>query len=232
MRPGIGAPLVPPVIAPIEAPEFNNKMSSGSRTSVVPRSVDKVSSGRIAAPTAKVFVADHNSESVIRLSLSNLGVDDAEFTKGTVETASAALAADASPRLLVVDLREVNDPLASIKELATKCEPNVKVVAVGDRNDIDLYRTLKEAGVAEYCFTPLIQDVLKRTFSGILSEDRTKSAASRSGKLIIVLGVRGSLSLTSVFRCEMNQVGVEPRGKDNPGPSPSIFGRRMRVKNP
>ena len=41
---------------------------------------------------------------------SDLGVDDAEFTKGTIETATAALATQASPRLLIVDISGVEDP--------------------------------------------------------------------------------------------------------------------------
>ena len=47
---------------------------------------------RALAPTAKVFVSDQDTEGVIRQSLSDLGVDDAEYTKGTVETAITALA--------------------------------------------------------------------------------------------------------------------------------------------
>jgi pilus assembly protein CpaE len=165
---------------------------------------------RVAAPAAKVYVSDQESESVVRFSLTDLGVDDAEFTKGTVETASAVLATEASPRLLVVDLSGVQNPLACINELATRCEPNVAVVAVGDRNDIILYRHLKEAGVAEYYFKPLIQDVLKRTFSGILGGGKNKSTTSRSGKLIIVLGVRGGVGATTIAAsaaCRMAEKG-------------------------
>lgn len=106
--------------------------------------------GRLAAPTAKVFVSDPDNEEVLRRALSDLGVDDAEFTKGTIETATAALATQASPRLLIVDISGIEDPLARIDELAARCEPEVNVVAIGDRNDIILYRHLKNAGVSEY----------------------------------------------------------------------------------
>jgi len=153
---------------------------------------------RAGAPTAKVFVSDQDTEGVIRQSLSDLGVDDAEFTKGTVETATAALATQASPRLLIVDLSGITDPIARIDELAARCEPDVSVVAVGDQNDIILYRRLKGAGIAEYYFKPLIRDLVKRTCSNVLSGGHDKSTDSRSGKLIFVLGVRGGVGATTI----------------------------------
>jgi pilus assembly protein CpaE len=173
-------------------------MPRDTYTATVPGSGTGSSPARVAAPTAKVFVSDQDSEGVIRQSLSDLGVDDAEFTKGTVETASAALATQASPRLLVVDLSGVEDPLARIDELAGRCEPNVSVVAVGDRNDVILYRHLKEAGVAEYYFKPLVRDLVKRTCSSVLSGGHVKTTDLRSGKLIFVLGVRGGVGATTI----------------------------------
>jgi pilus assembly protein CpaE len=173
-------------------------MSREAYTAIVPGIGAGSASARVAAPTAKIFVSDPDSEEVIRQSLSDLGVDDAEFTKGTVETASAALATQASPRLLIVDLSGVEEPLARIDQLAARCEPNVSVVAIGDRNDVILYRHLKDAGVVEYYFKPLVRDVIKRTFSSVLSGGNVKSTDSRSGKLIFVLGVRGGVGATTI----------------------------------
>lgn len=124
---------------------------------------------RKAAPIAKIFVSDQDSEGVIRQSLSDLGIDDAEFTKGTVETATADLATKASPNLLFVDLSGIEDPVARIHELAERCEPSVSVVAIGNRNDIVLYRDLKNAGVSEYFYKPLIIDLVKATCNSVLS---------------------------------------------------------------
>lgn len=155
--------------------------------------------GRLAAPTAKVFVSDQDSEEVLRRALSDIGVDDAEFTKGTVETATAALATQASPRLLFVDVSGIEDPLARIDELAARCEPEVNVVAVGDRNDIILYRRLKNAGIAEYFFKPLVRDMVKRVCNSILSGGHDeKTTNPRGGKLVFVLGVRGGVGATTI----------------------------------
>jgi pilus assembly protein CpaE len=154
--------------------------------------------GRLAAPTAKIFVSDQDTEGVIRRALSDLGVDDAEFTKGTVETATAALATQASPRLLIVDLSGVDNPLVRIDELAARCEPDVNVVAIGDRNDVILYRYLKSAGITEYFFKPIVRDMVTRTCNGVLSGAHDKSTNPPGGKLIFVLGVRGGVGATTI----------------------------------
>jgi pilus assembly protein CpaE len=156
-------------------------------------------SGRLAAPTAKLFVLDSETEDVLRQALNDIGVYDAEFTRGTIETATAALAREATPRLLVVDISGVEDPLRRIEELAARCEPEVNVVAIGDRNDIILYRQLKNVGVTEYFFKPLVRDMVKRVCHQILSGGYDeKSGNPRGGKLVFVLGVRGGVGATTI----------------------------------
>ena len=161
--------------------------------------VGPVISVALAAPTAMVFVSDRESEDVLRQALGDVGVHDAKFTKGTVETATTLLATEATPRLLIVDISGVENPLARIDELAAKCEPEVKVVAIGDRNDIILYRQLRNAGVTEYFFKPLVRDMIKRLCNGILSGGHNdKSVNPRGGKLVFVLGVRGGVGATTI----------------------------------
>jgi pilus assembly protein CpaE len=162
-------------------------------TGVSPGSAEPV---RPVGPTARVFVSDQDSQGVIRQSLGDLGIEDAEYTMGRVEAATATLAKQASPRLLIVDLSGVDDPIARMEELNEKCEPDVGVIAVGDRNDIILYRHLKDMGVAEYFFKPLVRDLVKRACSSILFGAREHATSPRTGKLIFVMGVRGGVGAT------------------------------------
>lgn len=155
-----------------------------------------VGPSRPATQSARVFVRDQESEGVIRQSLKALGIE-AEFTAGNVGTAIAALAKEASPQLLIVDLSGVEDPALSVRELAEVCEPDIRVVVIGDKNDIVLYRDLKNIGVLEYFLKPLVRDLLIRACGGVstLSADRP---AARTGKLIFVLGVRGGVGATTI----------------------------------
>jgi len=155
-------------------------------------------SDRPVGPTARVFVSDQDSQGVIRQSLGDLGIEDAEYTTGRVEAATATLAKQASPRLLIVDLSGVDDPIARMEELNEKCEPDVGVIAIGERNDIILYRRLKDMGVAEYFFKPLVRDIFKRACNRILYGAREHSSSPRTGKLIFVIGVRGGVGATMI----------------------------------
>ncbi len=154
---------------------------------------------RSPAPTAMAFVSDPDTEHLVRRALGDLSVDDAAVARGTVETAIVELGRRKSPRLLIVDVSGVENTLVRINELADKCEPEVNVVAIGDRNDILLYQELKTAGVSEYLLKPLVQDSLKRVCNRILngvSDDRPANAAA--GKLVFVLGVRGGVGATTI----------------------------------
>ncbi len=155
-----------------------------------------VSPVRTASPTARVFVRDPDSEGIIRQALQAIGID-ADFTAGTVKTAIVTLAKEVSPRLLIVDISGVEDPVLSVRELAEVCEPDIRVVVIGDRNDIVLYRDLKNIGILEYFLKPIVKDLLIRTCGGIFSPNVTRSPL-RTGKLIFALGVRGGVGATTI----------------------------------
>lgn len=154
-------------------------------------------SARAAAPTVQAFVRDQDSEGTVRQALANLGIRDADFVSGNVETAISALAKSSSPRLLLVDVSGIADPVARINALADVCEPNTSVIVIGDRNDIVLYRDLKYAGVSEYFFKPLVSDLITRACNAVLTGGVT-TQANRTGKLVFVLGVRGGVGATTI----------------------------------
>jgi pilus assembly protein CpaE len=152
---------------------------------------------RIAAPTVQVFTRDRDAEGTIRQSLSTLNAQDAQFVNGDIETATATLAKQPSPRLLIVDISECADPVPRVNELAEVCEPNTGVIVIGQRNDIVLYRDLKFAGVAEYFFKPLVADLVTRACNNVLTGS-AEPQSTRTGKLVFVLGVRGGVGATTI----------------------------------
>lgn len=152
---------------------------------------------RNAAATAQIFVADPEATATIRQTIDSIGLRNAEFVSGNIETATAALAQRASPRLLIVDISGLANPVAKVNELAEVCEPNTGVIVIGDRNDIVLYRDLKHAGVVEYFFKPLVGNLVTRACNIVLGAE-TDAPATRTGKLVFVLGVRGGVGATTI----------------------------------
>src|SRR5579885_10061 len=152
---------------------------------------------RSPAPTVQVFVRDQDSQTSIKQALGNLNVQDARFVSGNIETAISVLAQKPSPRLLIVDISDDADPVARVNALADVCEPNTGVIVIGNRNDIVLYRDLRNAGVSEYFFKPLVSNLVTQACSHVLS-GVAEPRSARTGKLIFVIGVRGGVGATTI----------------------------------
>ena len=163
-------------------------------------------------PSALAFVLDRESETVLRDCLAAASFDRAVFVSGNIETAIAQLPKRGLPRLLVVDIGGVEDPLRRLGQLAEVSDPSTEVIVVGDSNDIVLYRNLKAAGVAEYFFKPLVTSVVVRELQAIAKGD-AQQAHLPTGRLVIVLGVRGGVGATMVAANTAWYLSVEQQRK-------------------
>src|SRR5215471_14177703 len=85
-----------------------------------------------------------------------------QVIRGGITKAIEYLSEHRSPHLLLVDISGVELPLSKVQMLADVCEPGTNVIAIGDHNDVALYRDLQEAGVSNYLIKPLTRDLLAR----------------------------------------------------------------------
>jgi pilus assembly protein CpaE len=158
---------------------------------------------RVVAPVADrtgrllAYVVDAESEGLLRRAAAGLLMPHAEVRRGTVRTAIRDLGKQDSPDVLVVDLTGVHLTTGAMEELAQVCEPSVRVIAIGDRNDISLYRDLRALGVAEYLFKPLPADQIEQALTRVMSGRSTENHG-RQGKLIAVTGARGGTGTTTI----------------------------------
>lgn len=147
--------------------------------------------------TAQIFVRDPDAAAIFRQSLSSIGLIGVDIVSGDIVTATTALSGRRSPRLLIVDISNVADPLDRLDALADVCEPNTSVIVVGERNDIGLYRNLRAAGVGEYFFKPLVGSLVTRALNAIIKGE-TDPQVARVGRLVYVLGARGGVGATTI----------------------------------
>lgn len=150
-----------------------------------------------AAPRAMVFVRDAAAQDVIRRSLSELGVTDAVFAAGDIAAAIADGSNRSALQLLIVDLGGAADPLAQVSTLMDGCSPSTGVIVLGESNDLSLYRHLKDAGVSEYIFKPLVGALVTKACKRVLTGEHEREAAP-VGQLVLVMGVRGGAGATSI----------------------------------
>ncbi|HWA62779.1 MAG TPA: AAA family ATPase [Caulobacteraceae bacterium] len=150
----------------------------------------------VTAPAALIYVNDKESEDVLRHALAGLGVTDGVFRNGGVEAALAEAPTLSAPKLLIVDAGADVD-LSAVARLMGVSSPATSVVVLGELNDLSLYRHLRDLGVAEYIFKPLVSTLVSKACQRALAGAPARAGAPM-GEAVMVLGVRGGVGATTI----------------------------------
>jgi len=122
-----------------------------------------------------------------------------QIIRGGITKAIDYLNEQRSPHLLFVDISGVELPLSKVQMLADVCEPGTNVIAIGDNNDVALYRDLVEAGVSNYIIKPLTRELLTKALAPKTnSGDMGRAAALKLGKMVAFIGARGGVGTTTL----------------------------------
>lgn len=148
------------------------------------------------------YICDENSLDILRPVVIEMGWAPEKCNKGGLRNAVQSLSITASPNILMVDLSESGDPLSDINALAEVCEPGTVVIAIGQVNDVRLYRDLLSSGIHDYLLKPLspgqLRDALVHAQT-VFSQPKHSDAAS--GKRHIstaVIGTRGGVGASTM----------------------------------
>lgn len=142
------------------------------------------------------FVEDDESRKVVEQVVRDLVIAHASVAKGSIRTAIKALGQKRSPKTLIVDLCKSELPLSDVSELAEVCEPGITVIAIGDRNDVGLFRELLNSGVSDYLVKPLTPTLLQRALLTSADSDTRSRQTTRLGRLVATIGARGGVGST------------------------------------
>ena len=135
--------------------------------------------------------------------------------EGGVAAAMQYYVNETTPNLLIIE--GAGDPrelLGDLDSLAEYCDENIKVVVVGQTNDIRLYRELMRRGVSEYLVAPLDPVQMIRAISALFADPE----APFTGKTLAVTGVKGGVGASSIAhnlawalteRCKVNATLVD-----------------------
>ena len=149
-------------------------------------------------PYLKAFLLDEPTREAVEKVSTELMIPHAAVRRGGIREAIAQLGESRSPRLLVVDISDRDLPLSDINELAEVCEPGVRVIAVGNRNDVGLFRDLMNSGVADYLVKPLTTQLLHRSLLNAVEGASPARQTSRLGRLVSIIGSRGGVGTTTI----------------------------------
>lgn len=148
------------------------------------------------------YVCDDMTLDVIRGVCEEMGWSQDKAYKGGLRNAVQSLSVSASPQILLVDLSESGDPINDINSLAEVCEPGTIVIAVGQVNDVRLYRDLLMSGLQDYLLKPLSPDALRDSFANaqtILNAPKHEdNSAARPHISTAVIGTRGGCGASTI----------------------------------
>jgi pilus assembly protein CpaE len=144
------------------------------------------------------FVADRSTEQVLKAFVLEQAMPHVHIAVGSIDDAIAHLSkVERSPQFLLVDLHGSVMPLSDLGRLSEVCEPSVQVVALGERNDVGLFRSLLKLGVHDYLVKPLTVELLKRTIN--IGDGKVSQVVNtRAGKTIAFVGSRGGVGVTTL----------------------------------
>lgn len=155
----------------------------------------KQSNGRVPV---MAFVADAESQRILQQYLAPQSPADGSVTRGGIAKAIKHLSRDRSPNVLIVDLSGVDMPVSQVDILASVCEPGVTVIAIGDRDEIGLYRDLLHAGVTDYLIKPLTPQLLAKSLQRSANAEATGQISQKLAKMVAFIGARGGVGTTTL----------------------------------
>jgi len=148
------------------------------------------------------YICDEAALDVLRPVIIEMGWQPEKCNKGGLRNAIQSLSISASPAILMVDLSESGDPLNDINALAEVCEPGTVVIAVGQVNDVRLYRDLLSSGIHDYLLKPLsagqLRDSLTQAQAVFATPRGSESEGDRPHLTTTIVGTRGGVGASTI----------------------------------
>jgi len=148
------------------------------------------------------YVCDDDTLDLLRPVVEEMGWAVDKCHKGGLRNAVQSLSVAASPNILLVDLSESGDPLSDINSLAEVCEPGTIVIAMGQVNDVRLYRDLIVSGLQDYLLKPFspeqLRDVLSQAQVALNAPKVEDGSSEKPHVSTAVIGTRGGVGTSTV----------------------------------
>jgi pilus assembly protein CpaE len=165
--------------------------------------------GRHDRPALVAFVEDAATETALREGLSEVAFGEIDIRRGGVKAAIAALRKAATPRVLIVDVAGVDQPLSALHDLSLVSEPDVRVLVIGQLDNLDFYREVTRGlGAMEYIAKPVTRDMVGRHFAPLIAGRAPVVETGHGGRVVSITGVRGGVGATTLAANLAHYFGV------------------------
>ncbi len=144
-----------------------------------------------------VFVDDEHSLGICRAVASEVGFSADAVQDGGITEALNRIEPGHSPKKVVVDISRSLDPEGDVTRLVRKIGPTNNLIILGTSNDVQVFRKMISLGAHDYLVKPLTTEVFAEAVENVDKQAAAVNAA-QSGKLTVVIGVRGGAGASTI----------------------------------
>lgn len=145
------------------------------------------------------FVRDTQTRDTMAEALSRLGEIHYRIFISGVDKAIEFVKL-AHVQVLCVDLSDSPLLISDAEALMEFCPPDVKVIILGTKNDVAIFRDLVTINILDYLVKPVGVEIIARTFAKGLTVNgaTTFERRKRTGKIILFMGTIGGIGTTTL----------------------------------
>lgn len=151
------------------------------------------------------FVKDEKDVATLKSFAEGRGWDEKCIHDGGIAAAVEYLKESSSPSYLLVEISDAKAAAGELDGLAEVCDPDTKVIVIGDVNEYSFYCWLRDLGISSYLLKPMTQEALDGALQKAENPAGVADGDKKPGMMIAVLGSRGGVGATSLC---INLAGV------------------------
>jgi len=142
-----------------------------------------------------VTVQDQGTLDRIQDVMRELQLDNEMHFETTLDSALRRIREGDNTRILIIDLSDSPAPIAELGAARTACGGDVKILALGAVNDVNVYRDVLAAGANDYVVKPPSREVLA---AALIKRSTTGGGSSSGlGDIVAFIGSRGGVGATT-----------------------------------
>jgi pilus assembly protein CpaE len=145
----------------------------------------------------QAFCEDQSTANAMQIASEDRRLAKAHFTvhMGGINAAFAHYQESPTPNLIILESFEDRDTLlGDLDRLAEVCDAGTKVVVIGHRNDVLLYREVLRRGVSEYVVAPISPVSVMEAISNLYNDPSSDPV----GHIIAFVGAKGGVGSSTV----------------------------------
>jgi pilus assembly protein CpaE len=145
------------------------------------------------------FVLDDESLLSLRGWAERQGYPQATVQQGGPDMFAQLLESAAPPKMVIVDIDQQADPAAVTARIINLCGGECRLVVVGSKNDVTLYRKILGAGAVDYLVKPLTPDLLNQALAAALRGPAVSNKqVAKEARVVVFIGARGGIGTSTI----------------------------------